>query len=350
MADRVLTTRDLNRAVLARQLLLKRSPLSIPRALERVAGLQTQYAPSGYIGLWSRLLDFQRDALTTALEQRRVVQATLMRSTIHMVSAEDFPLFAAGVRKGRREWWARVTRNQVESRQMELAARLIRKRLSAGPARATELTDVLNEAGMPPVARNGVGLWVDMVRVPPSGTWKRRRADLYGLAADWLGTFRATESQGVLHLIGRYLAAFGPAPLSDIANWAGFVPAKVGPFVKRLELRRFRSAKGTELLDLPDAPLPDAETPAPIRFLPTWEATLLAHARRTLILPEKYRPLIFNTKMPQSVPTFLVDGSVAGTWRYEGGRVVVKPFAPLSRAIRRELDDEADRLAAFHAD
>jgi hypothetical protein len=350
MADRVLTTRDLNRAVLARQLLLQRSPLTIPRALERVAGLQTQYAPSGYIGLWSRLRDFSRDALTKALEQHRAVQATLMRSTIHMVSANDYPLFAAGVRQGRRDWWIRVTRRQVENLHMETAARLFRKRLGTGPARATELMAMLKEAGIPPIAWGGAGLWVDMVRVPPSGTWDRRRADLYGLAEDWLGATEATEAQGLEHLTRRYLSGFGPAPLSDIANWGGIAPTKLVPVLQRIKLRRFRSEKGTELVDLPGAPLPSADTPAPVRFLPTWEATLLAHARRTLILPEKYRTLIFNTKMPQSVPTFLVDGAVAGTWRYEGGRVVIKPFAPLSQADRREVDDEAERLAEFHAD
>ena len=113
MAERVLSTRELNRAVLARQLLLERSLLPIARAVERVAGLQTQYAPSAYIALWARLRDFQRDSLTRALEQRLVVQGTLMRSTIHIVSARDFVLFAPGVTQGRREWWLRVVRHQA---------------------------------------------------------------------------------------------------------------------------------------------------------------------------------------------------------------------------------------------
>jgi len=120
--------------------------------------------------------------------------------------------------------------------------------------------------------------------------------------------------------------------------------------VPRLRLRHFRDERGGELLDLPRAPLPDPETPAPVRFLPTWEATLLVHARRTQILPETYRPLVFNTKTPHSVPTFLVDGAVAGTWRYEKGRIRLEPFAPLPRVVRRELEDESERLAAFHTD
>jgi hypothetical protein len=111
VTERVLSPRHLNRALLARQLLLERSPLPLTRAIERVAGLQTQYAPSAYIGLWSRLREFPRDALTKALEQRRVVQATLMRGTIHMVSAADYPLFAEGIRRGRRKWWLGVQRH-----------------------------------------------------------------------------------------------------------------------------------------------------------------------------------------------------------------------------------------------
>jgi hypothetical protein len=120
--------------------------------------------------------------------------------------------------------------------------------------------------------------------------------------------------------------------------------------VERMPLRRFRDERGGELLDLPRAPLPDPDTRAPVRFLPTWEAMLLVHARRTQVLPEPYRSLVFNTRTPHSVSTFLVDGAVAGTWRYEGGRIWWEPFEPLPRAARRELEDEAKGLAAFHAE
>ncbi|TMB60423.1 MAG: winged helix DNA-binding domain-containing protein [Chloroflexi bacterium] len=114
-----------------------------------------------------------------------------------------------------------------------------------------------------------------------------------------------------------------------------------------MSLRHFRDEKGKELIDVPRAPLPDANTPAPVRFLPTWDATLLVHARRTQILPERYRPMVFNTRTPHSVPTFLIDGAVAGTWRVEGGRVELKPFEPIPKSMRREVDEEAQRLAAF---
>jgi hypothetical protein len=115
-----------------------------------------------------------------------------------------------------------------------------------------------------------------------------------------------------------------------------------------MKLRRFRAEDGTELVDLPRAPLPDPDTPAPVRFLPVWDATLLAHARRTGILPEKHRSKVFNVKTPQSVSTFLVDGVVAGTWTYEKGRVKTKPFGRLDTSTRRELKAEAERLAELH--
>jgi hypothetical protein len=346
---RVLTTRELNRALLVRQLLLERSDLPLTRALEQLAGLQTQYAPSGYVSLWSRLRDFPRAALTAALEGRDAVQATLMRATIHMVSARDYPLFLAGIRDGRRDWWLRAQRHQVTEVDLELAAARLREHLADGPRKAPELKKLLLAEGFPALAWGGIGLWLDLVRVPPSGTWERRRADLYGLADDWLGSPAATTEEGLDHLVTRYLGGFGPASVRDIASWVGLPVGAVAPVVERLTLRRFRDERGGELLDLPGAPLPDGDTPAPVRFLPTWEATLLVHARRTQILPEPYRPLVFNTKTPHSVPTFLVDGAVAGTWRHEDGRVRLEPFDTIPRAAQRELEEEAERLAAFHA-
>lgn len=344
----MLTARELNRALLARQLLLERSALPLVRAVEQVGGLQTQYAPSAYVALWSRLRDFRREALTEALEARRVVQATLMRVTIHIVSARDFPLLAVGLRRERRGWWLRVQRRQAEALDMEAVAARVRGLLARGPLRAAEIGERLRSAGLPPMAWSGAGLWIDLVRVPPSGTWEQRRADLFGLAEDWVGRSSATEEKGLEHLVRRYLGGFGPAPLGDIASWAGLSLSTLRAVVGRMRLRRFRDEGGAELLDLPAVPLPDPDTPAPVRFLPTWDATLLVHARRTQILPERYRSLVFNTRTPHSVPTFLVDGAVAGTWRYEAGRVRLTAFGRISRAIRSDLEEEAERLAAFH--
>jgi hypothetical protein len=349
MTEPLISTRALNRALLARQLLLERSSLPLTDALEQVGGLQTQYAPSGYIGLWSRLRDFRREELTEALVDRRVIQGTLLRSTIHMVSAADWRLFAVGTRNARREWWLRVSRGESDKIDIDAVLGRVRDLLATEPRRQAEIVKVLEGEGYPRIAWNTAAQLIDLVRVPPSGTWERRRADIYGLADDWLGASAATEEDGREHLIRRYLGGFGPAPLTDIANWAGLPVNPLRPIVERLDLRRLRDERGRELLDLPGAPLPDPDTPAPVRFLPTWEATLLVHARRALILPEPYRPMIFNTKMPQSVPTFLVDGAVAGTWRHEKDHIEIKPFGDLSAAVRREIDDEAERLAALHA-
>ena len=350
MSERVLSPRELNRALLARQLLLERSSLPLTRALEAVGGLQTQHAPSGYVGLWSRLRNFPRAALTEALVDRSAIQGTLMRSTIHTVSAADYPVLLAGVRSGRREWWQRVVRHQAEGLDMKAVVGLVRARLKQGPSRTSELKALLAANGAPPIAWSGVGLWLEMIRVPPSGTWERRRADLYGLAEEWVRMPHVTESKGMEHLVRRYLGGFGPAPVADIASWAGLPPSKMAPVIERLRFRRFRDQSDRVLLDLPRAPLPDASVRAPVRFLQTFEALTMIHARRTQVMPEQFRPIVFNTKTPHSMPVFLIDGAVAGTWTYEGGQVRVDPFEAIPRAARRELDEEAKVLAAFHAD
>ena len=298
-----------------------------------------------YIGLWSRLEGFRRESLTRALERRTVVQATLLRTTIHLVSARDFWPMTLAIRDARRDSWMRSARARVDEDDVRDAVRVLRERLAAGPLRRKEMEELL---GRDRALR--VGLYRELVRVPPSGTWEHRRADLYGDAEDWLGPPTGTREEGVELLVRRYLGGFGPAPPADIANWAGLAVRDLAPALERLRLRRFRDERGRELLDLPRAPLPDAEAPAPVRFLPTWDATLLVHARRTQILPEEHRPRVFSTKTPQSVATFLVDGRVAGTWHYEKGRVATEPFGRLDAAARRELAEEADRLAAFHAD
>ncbi len=346
VAERVLTERELNRALLARQLLLERSELTIPRALERVGGLQTQEARSGYIGLWTRLEGFERDSLTRALERGSVAQGTAMRSTIHMVSKRDYWLFTEGIRSPRRESWKKSHGRRVDLKKMPLVARKVQSLLGEGPRWRRELVE---ELGLDSATWNGVGMWVDLLRVPPSGTWERPRGDLYATAESRLGRARIAEAEGLEHLLRRYLGAFGPATLKDAANWAGLPTKSVAPVAEKLSLRRFRAEDGAELLDLPRAPLPDPETPAPPRFLPAWDATLLAHARRTQILPEKHRAKVFNTRTPHSLSTFLVDGQVAGSWKVERGKVQVRPFERLAASVRKQVDEEADRLAEFVA-
>jgi hypothetical protein len=216
--------------------------------------------------------------------------------------------------------------------------------MADGPRRHDELAAVAQSGS------GAVGPWLDVVRVPPSGTWEQRRAHLFQTAEHWVGPEGVDADDALDHLVRRYLGAFGPAPQKDIAAWAGCKPAYLRTAVERLALRRFRGEDGTDLLDLPRAPLPHADTPTPVRFLPTWDAVLLVHARRAGVLPEHYRPRVFSTKNPPSVPTFLVDGAVAGTWRYEEGKVTLSPFGRLDRSVLRELRDESERLAAFHED
>jgi hypothetical protein len=341
---RTLTERELNRALLARQLLLERAKTPLPRALERIGGIQAQYAPAMYIGLWSRLADFEREQLTRALGRKSVVQGTLLRTTIHLVSKADYWPFVVGIRKRRREQWVRS--HKADVRKIEAACRKLRPHFKRGELNQKEIDEILSGDA---AARNGVGLFLDLVRVPPAGTWDRRRADIYALAEDWIGKDKTTQKQGLERLVQRYLSGFGPARAEEIANWAGVSNPDIKGVLEGLELRRFEDEQGKELIDLPRLPLPDADTPAPVRFLPVWDATLLVHARRAQILPERYRPLIFNTKTPHSVNAFLVDGQVAGTWRYEKGRVKIAPFGRLPKGVRAELDDEAELLAEFHS-
>ena len=348
MAERTLTQPELNRALLARQLLLERARLPIPRALERIGGVQNQYAPSAYLRLWSCLEDFRRDDLTRALERRRVVQGTLIRETIHVVSRRDYDLFAAGIRISGQEWWRRVNKVPVEV-DMGVFARRARKFLQGSVRSRAEIEEFLTANGFPYASSWGFGHWLDLIRVPPSGTWEQRRARLFALAEEWVGAPIATETDGIEHLVRRYLGGFGPASRNDVSSWSKVPMVKLDPVLARMTLRRFRDEQGKELLDLPRAPLPDPETPAPVRFLPTWDATLLVHARRTGILPENCRALVFSTRAPHSVGTFLVDGVVAGTWRYDAGRIETAPFERLDRAVQRDLREEAEQLAAFHA-
>jgi hypothetical protein len=218
---------------------------------------------------------------------------------------------------------------------MEAVAETARRALAGGPLKRAELEALVGKE-----AFHGLGLWLDMVRVPPSGTWERRRADLYGLAEAWVGPPK--REPGLL--VRRYLQGFGPSTPQEIASFAGL---NVGELDLGLTLRRFRTEDGAELLDVPRAPLP-GDVPAPPRLLPAWDATLLVHARRALIIREEDRPRIFNTKLPQSLPTYLIDGTAAGTWRHENGRVVLDPW--YAHGDREALEEEAGALAQYLGD
>jgi hypothetical protein len=300
-----------------------------------------------YIGLWSRLEPFERNDLTKALEAKKVVQGTLMRSTIHLVSKADWWPMQLAVRVPRREGWEDYGQRKGRRKEVEAATKKLKKAMADGPLSRKE---AMKLTGADSVVFNGTQVFLEQVRVPPSGTWEHRRADIFQDATAWIGPEKGGEAAGRTLLVKRYLSGFGPAALKDIADWAGLHAKLIAPVLKKMKLRRFEDDAGNELFDLPRAPLPDPETPAPVRFLPTWDATLLAHARNTGILAEEHRSKVFSTKTPQSVSTFLVDGRVAGTWRYDEKkkRIETKPFGKLDAKAKKELKAEGDRLADFH--
>ena len=343
MAEPTLTRRALNRTLLARQLLLERADLPLTDAIERVGGLQTQYSPSGYVGLWTRLRDFRRDSLTEALEDHSVVQATLLRATIHMVSRREYWAYELGVQRARRGWALRLPVELSGGEDAMLArAAAVRTELAAGPKTVKEL-GALGTGFL-----GSLGIWVDLVRVPPSGTWDRRRADRLALAEDWVGPPDTTEEAGLSHIVRAYLRGFGPAPWKDIASWAGLQVGDIRRGAEGLELRPYLDEDGRALVDLADAPPPVEDVDAPVRFLPHWDAALLVHARRTGVLPEAYRPRIFTSKNPFSVGTYLVDGSVVGGWSLRDGHVVLDPYMDLDARVRKAVEREREALEAFH--
>jgi hypothetical protein len=339
-AERVLTLRELNRAVLERQLLLGRRRLAVPAAIERLCALQAQYSLSPYIALWSRVTGFRKEQLTRALEERKVVKSTLFRITLHMTSARDYPYFAAAWLPAAQEMTPRVT--------AETAAELSRKVYAAARKQVTheQLEKIAaEEMG----GRWRVRTLAPLVHVPPSGTWGfHGRPELLVLEA-WLGVDLPTREEGAKHLVRSYLASFGPATQQDLLRFAGVRIGDLRLGLEQLELRTFRDERGRVLLDLPRGPLPAGDVPAPVRFLPKWDSSLLAYAppERTRILPEKFRGIVIR-KNGDVLPTVLVDGFVAASWNVDKKRgLEIEPLRKLTKAERAEIDEEGERLVAF---
>jgi hypothetical protein len=331
------TARALNRATLARQLLLERSRLPVSAAVERLGAMQAQWPPAPYVGLWSRLEGFRHEQLTRALERKRVTRSTLFRMTVHLVSAKNQPAFARLVHDQWREDFER------EGLPVGELAERIERIADDGLFTYADLNAVL-----PELEPRGfrVRCLTPLVHVPPSGTWGRTRIKLT-TAERWLGVPMPPADEAAEHVIRSYLRAFGPATRADLLQFSGVRVAALDPALERLQpsLTRLEADDGPELLDLPRAPRPDATTPAPVRFLPPFDALLLSHRDRTRVLPEDYRRRVIRGGDVR--PTFLVDGLVAGEWRREANRVKVEPYAPLPARARREVDGEARRLAAF---
>lgn len=339
MRGRTLTLRELNRATLARQLLLGRRRIGTVAAVERLAGLQAQWAPAPYVGLWTRVEGFRRGALERALLSRRIVRAVLMRGTIHLVSLADYGRFGAAV--GLPPW--------LRADAADLGDRLhtsIREFGSVPRTRAEVMEFLAREHGVNPP--NAEAAWYALrtrsrlTHAPESGMWQQKGLTHY-VAIEHPPVDPATART---ELIRRYLGAFGPATRADIGVWSGLRVRDFEPALEALEpLRRFRDNAGRELYDLPRAPLPDADTPAPVRFLPRFDNLVLAHKDRTRVLPEEYRPAVIDGGWVRS--TFLVDGTVAGAWEVDDGHIRIEAFAPLPRVWRREVEDEAARLEAW---
>jgi len=342
---RTLTLRDLNRATLARQLLLERRRVGVLAAVERLAGLQAQWPPAPYVGLWSRVAGFRREALERAVRRGDVLKPTVMRGTLHLITARDYPMF----------WWAlRDMPTWYDETHLAHALKAVegvRELARAAPLTHQEGLDYLErEHGHADDLQrrrifHAVRRRAHLLHTPESALWAGRPRAVFHPYPE-PGPMDVVAARA--GLVRRYLAAFGPATRADIADWSGLRIADLAPALEALEpLRRFRTEEGRELLDLPRAPLPAAETPAPVRFLPKWDNLLLGFADRQRVLPEEHRKTVIakNGEVAQAV---LVDGVVAGLWTAgKDGRVTVEPFAPLPRAARRELEEDTARLEAF---
>ena len=340
MADRILSLRELNRATLARQLLLERRRLSAKAVIERLVGVQAQLPQSPYIGIWTRTTSFRRGTLERELRTGAIVKATVMRQTLHLVTRRDYALLRAALSE---------TNFPDQGEQAKRLAPLARAFASKGPVTNAEVLAYFEKehglAGFEALrAWRGARVRAHLLHHPETAMWNARPGGRY-VAIEEPEEHDPTEARA--EILRRYLAAFGPATRRDIGLWSMMHVPEISRALERLEpLRRFRDEKGRELLDVPRAPLPPAETPAPVRFLPKWDNVLLSWVDRTRVLPEDYRKTVIRMN-GDVAPTFLVDGFVAGTWRVEDERVVAEPFEPLPRWARRDLADEAAKLAAF---
>lgn len=349
---RVLTERELTVALLARQLLLARRPRSAAAAVRRLVALQAQYSPSPYVALHARVEGFAIADLERALRRGAVVKSTLMRGTLHLVHAADYPAYASA--------WRWQARRLLAGREPELAARAaeITAALDAFLAtpRTTDEVRALTRrlaGGRLRHERDALD-WarsvLPLVHVPPSGFW--RRHGRFSLVR-WAGPPVPEDPHaGTVTLVRRYLAAFGPATREDLAAFTWLRYGQLDPALAALEpLRRLTDDRGRELLDLPRAPLPREDVPVPVRFLPKWDALLLSHRDRGRVLPEAHADAILAARNGEMPATYLVDGQVAGTWRAEAREgtavLTVRPLAGGRAALPAALEPEGLRLLAF---
>jgi hypothetical protein len=331
----VLGQRALNRALLARQMLIRRSKLSAAKAIERLVGMQAQVPGSPYVGLWSRLDGFQPDDLSRLISSRRAVRMSLMRCTIHLVTDRDClalrPVMQAVLERG--FYKGSPFARRIEGIDVDALLAAGREALEEKPRTTAELRRLLGKRWPEYDADSlayAVHYLVPMVQIPPRGLWSGRGLPTFTTCEAWLGrSFAAGPSPD--ELVMRYLAAFGPATIGDIQSWSGLVRVREVTERLRPRLRTFRDDKGRELFDVPSGLLPDPETEAPPRFLPDYDNALLAHDDRARILAYEHRRLVGR-------PTILVDGFAIGFWKVtrEGGRAILNIEA-LTRVSKKDV-------------
>jgi Winged helix DNA-binding domain len=350
--DDVLDRRALNRALLERQMLLRRADVSIADAIERLLGLQAQAPMPPYYGLWSRLARFDPHELGRMLTDREAVRMTLMRGTVHLVTVRDAlllrPLVQVAIERGHNGAFGR----RMGGADVEQLKAGVRELLADGPLTARELARRLVARGIGhdvEAIGNAGRTHVPLVQLPPRGVWGAGGQAKYATIEAWTG--RELEAAPAIDaVVLRYLAAFGPASVMDAQNWSGLTKLKEAFERLRPRLATFRDEHGRDLFDLPDAPRPDPGVPAPVRFLGEYDNVLLGHADRRRIVPEDF-PWDAMLAPGRFVNNVLVDGELRATWwiEREGRRratLAIRPFGELDRA---DVEGEARRVIEFAA-
>jgi hypothetical protein len=351
-----LSRRQLNRATMARQLLLERADIDVVSAVARLGGLQAQEPASPYLALWTRLRRLDAADVSTVIGDRRLIKATLHRSTLHLVAATDYRALLPALTAVTRTKWMNETRGLPVRRTLpELAEEVLT--YAQRPRTNVELRDRAATLGEPVPADElwrRIRRYAAFVHVPTDAAWSYGRRPVQVAARAWLEEPRIDEEGSLEHVVRRHLTAFGPARPADIAQWSGLAVGRLRVGLERIaDLVRHEDEEGRELFDLPGAPLPDPDTPAPPRLLPMWDETLLAYADRSRVLPEAYHRRVIVTG-GDVLPTFTIDGRVAGLWWAEtdeggGSRIVLEPFAPIEERDHEVLRQEAYDLARFIA-
>ena len=354
-ADTAIGRRALGRALLQRQHLLARVRLTPAEVIEGLVGLQAQEPLPPYVGLWSRIEGFDPRELGRMISEREVVRTPLMRGTVHMTRPRDAaflrPLTQPAIERGHNGAFGRRMGNATPER----IASATRELLAGSALTARELGRALVERGIgddPEAIGNATRVYAPLVQVPPRAVWGQSGRARYATFEDWTGlSLEAEPSRETL--VRRYLGAFGPASVIDAQNWSGLTRLKAVFERLRPELVSLRDEDGRELFDLPDAPRPDPETPAPVRLLGEYDNLLLGHADRRRVIPEDFpwRPMLAPGRFVYSL---LVDGMLRATWWLErdGKRsalLAIRPAGRFAKAERADVEAEAARVVDWVA-